>query len=82
MARAHGTYLDMDIYDGDYIEQEGRREGWSANILRKNRETTDAQRAAFRNAVQAGVKLTFGTDAGVFRTASTRGSSPTWCVTA
>ncbi len=66
MARAHGTYLDMDIYDGDYIEQEGRREGWSANILRKNRETTDAQRAAFRNAVQAGVKLTFGTDAGVF----------------
>jgi imidazolonepropionase-like amidohydrolase len=66
MAKAHGTFLDMDIYDGDYIEQIGSKQGWSASILRKNRETTDAQRAAFRNAVQAGVKLTFGTDAGVF----------------
>jgi imidazolonepropionase-like amidohydrolase len=34
--------------------------------LRKNRETTDAQRTAFREALQAGVKLTFGTDAGVY----------------
>jgi imidazolonepropionase-like amidohydrolase len=66
MAKAHGTYLDMDIYNGDYIEQVGTRDGWSASILRKNRETTDAQRTAFREAVQAGVKLTFGTDAGVY----------------
>jgi imidazolonepropionase-like amidohydrolase len=36
------------------------------DILRKNFETTDAQRVGFRKAVKAGVKLTFGTDAGVF----------------
>ncbi|CAN5252701.1 amidohydrolase family protein [soil metagenome] len=66
LARAKGVFLDMDIYDGDYIEEVGTREGWPAGYLRKNRETTDAQRAAFRAAVKAGVKLSFGTDAGVY----------------
>jgi imidazolonepropionase-like amidohydrolase len=66
MAKAHGTFLDMDIYDGDYIDQEGRRQGWSASILRKNTETTEAQREGFRKAVKAGVKMSFGTDAGVY----------------
>jgi imidazolonepropionase-like amidohydrolase len=56
----------MDIYDGDWIEEVGTREGWPADYLRKNRETTEAQREAFRKAVKAGVKLTFGTDAGVY----------------
>ncbi len=66
MAKAKGVYLDMDIYDGDYIEEVGTKEGWSADILRKNRDTTEAQRKGFRKAVKAGVKLTFGTDAGVY----------------
>jgi imidazolonepropionase-like amidohydrolase len=66
LARAKGVFLDMDIYDGDYIEEVGTKEGWPAGYLRKNRETTDAQRAAFRAAVKAGVKLSFGTDAGVY----------------
>ena len=66
MAKAKGVYLDMDIYDGDYIEEVGTKEGWSADILRKNRDTTEAQREGFRKAVKAGVKLTFGTDAGVY----------------
>jgi imidazolonepropionase-like amidohydrolase len=66
LAKARGVFLDMDIYDGDYIEEVGTKEGWPAGYLRKNRETTDAQRAAFRAAVKAGVKLSFGTDAGVY----------------
>jgi imidazolonepropionase-like amidohydrolase len=66
LAKARGVYLDMDIYDGDWIEEVGAREGWPADYLRKNRETTEAQREAFRKAVKAGVKLTFGTDAGVY----------------
>ncbi|MEG3145432.1 amidohydrolase family protein [Sphingomonas sp. RT2P30] len=66
LARAKGVFLDMDIYDGDYIEEVGTKEGWPAGYLRKNRETTDAQRAAFRAAAKAGVKLSFGTDAGVY----------------
>jgi imidazolonepropionase-like amidohydrolase len=66
LARKKGVFLDMDIYNGDYIEEVGTREGWPEGYLRKNRETTDAQREAFRKAVRAGVKLTYGTDAGVY----------------
>jgi len=66
LAKANGVYLDMDIYNGDFIEEVGRREGWPADILRKNLDTTDAQREGFRKAVKAGVKLAFGTDAGVY----------------
>jgi imidazolonepropionase-like amidohydrolase len=43
-----------------------RQNGWPADYLRKNRETTDEQREGFRKAVEAGVKMTFGTDAGVY----------------
>ena len=66
MAKARGIYLDMDIYDGDWIDEVGTKEHWPADYLRKNRETTLAQRENFRKAVKAGVKLTFGTDAGVY----------------
>jgi imidazolonepropionase-like amidohydrolase len=56
----------MDIYNGDYINDVGTKEGWPAEYLRKNIETTDVQRRGFAAAVKAGVKLTFGTDAGVY----------------
>ncbi len=62
----HGTYLVADIYDGDYIEATGRAEGWDAETLRKNEETTDAQREGFAKAVKAGVKIAYGTDSGVY----------------
>lgn len=62
----HGTWLVADIYDGDYIEEVGTRDHWSPEILRKNEETTLAQREGFRKAVKAGVHLAFGTDAGVY----------------
>ncbi|MFN4178180.1 amidohydrolase family protein [Phenylobacterium sp.] len=66
LAKARGVFLDMDIYNGDWIEEMGTREGWPAEYLRKNRETTDLQREGFRKAVKAGVRLTFGTDAAVY----------------
>ncbi|WP_332764047.1 Xaa-Pro dipeptidase [Phenylobacterium sp.] len=66
LAKAKGVWLDMDIYDGDWIDQAGRREGWPAEYLRKNLETTELQRQGFRKAVKAGVKLSYGTDAGVY----------------
>jgi imidazolonepropionase-like amidohydrolase len=56
----------MDIYNGDWIEEVGTREGWPAEYLRKNRETTDIQRRGFAAAVKAGAKMTFGTDAAVY----------------
>ncbi|MBS0475423.1 MAG: amidohydrolase family protein [Proteobacteria bacterium] len=66
LAKASGAFLDMDIYDGDYIDEIGKRDGWTPAILRKNLETTEAQRQGFAKAVKAGVKLAFGTDAGVY----------------
>jgi imidazolonepropionase-like amidohydrolase len=66
LAKAKGVWIDMDIYNGDWIEEVGTREGWPAEYLRKNRETTDIQRRGFAAAVKAGAKMTFGTDAGVY----------------
>ena len=66
LAKAKGVWLVMDIYNGDYIEEVGTREGWQAEYLRKNRETTDVQRAGFAKAVKRGVRLGYGTDAGVY----------------
>lgn len=62
----HGTFLVADIYNGDWISAEGLRAGWPADTMRKNEETTEAQRAGFRNAVAAGVRIAFGTDSGVY----------------
>ncbi|HEX9706291.1 MAG TPA: amidohydrolase family protein [Steroidobacteraceae bacterium] len=62
----HGTWLVADVYNGDYTEEVGGRDGWSEEILRKNRETTDIQRAGFAKAVRAGVRIGFGTDAGIY----------------
>lgn len=58
--------LAMDIYNGDYIDTEGRRLNWPAEFLRKNLETTEIQRQAFTKAVKAGVPVVYATDAGVF----------------
>jgi len=66
LMKQKGTWLVADIYNGDYIDSVGRREGWAAEILRKNTETTEAQRQGFRKAVAAGVKIAYGTDTGVY----------------
>ena len=66
MAKDNGVWLSMDIYNGDFIEEVGTRDGWPADMLRKNEETTDAQREGFTRAVRAGVRIAYGTDAGVF----------------
>ena len=66
MAQASGTWLVMDIYNGDYIDDIGTKEGWPEEYLRKNRETTDVQRVGFMKAVKIGVKLAYGSDSGVY----------------
>ena len=66
LMKQHGTFLVADIYNGDYIDSVGRRDGWSAEILRKNLDTTEAQREGFRKAVAAGVNIAYGTDSGVY----------------
>jgi len=66
LAKQYGVWLDMDIYNGDWINDVGVKEHWPAEYLRKNIETTDIQRRGFAAAVKAGAKMTFGTDAGVY----------------
>lgn len=61
-----GTYLVADVYDGDWIDEEGHRLGWPAETLRKNALTTGAQRTAFTKAVRAGARIAYGTDSGVY----------------
>ena len=66
LAKARGTYLVMDIYNDDYIMAEYKRLGFPQKILDKEARVGRTQRENFRKAAQAGVKLAFGTDAGVY----------------
>jgi len=65
LKRGHVAF-SMDVYNGDYIDTEGRAAHWPEEFLRKNIETTEIQRQAFTKAVKAGVPIVYGTDAGVF----------------
>jgi imidazolonepropionase-like amidohydrolase len=65
LAKQHGTYLDMDIYDEECIQEEGRSGSMPKDFLEHDAELGRAQRENFRKAVTAGVKMSFGTDAGV-----------------
>jgi imidazolonepropionase-like amidohydrolase len=66
LAKEKGAYLVMDIYNDDYIMAEYKRLGYPQKILDKEAKVGRLQRESFRRAVQAGVKLAFGTDAGVY----------------
>jgi imidazolonepropionase-like amidohydrolase len=66
LAKARGAYLVMDIYNDDYILAEYAKLGYPQKILDKERLVGRTQRENFRKAVRAGVKLAFGTDAGVY----------------
>ncbi|MFY9841722.1 MAG: amidohydrolase family protein [Terriglobales bacterium] len=65
LALKNGTYLDMDIYDEECIQEEGRKGTIPLDFLEHDRELGEKHRQNFRKAVQAGVKLSFGTDLGV-----------------
>jgi len=66
LARQHRVALSMDVYNGDYTATEGRRQGYPEEFLRKNTETTEAQRRGFTAAHAAGVPIVYGTDACIY----------------
>jgi imidazolonepropionase-like amidohydrolase len=66
LAKQHGTWFSMDIYDDDYILAEGEKNGVFKESLDKERVIGLKQRQTFQAAVKAGVKMIFGTDAGVY----------------
>jgi imidazolonepropionase-like amidohydrolase len=65
LAKEHGTYLDMDIYDDECIQAAGKTGNIPADFLLHDRDLGEIQRRNFTKAVKAGVKMAFGTDAGV-----------------
>jgi imidazolonepropionase-like amidohydrolase len=66
LAKEHGTYFVMDIYNDDYILGHAKDFGIPQEFIEKERGVGRQQRENFRKAVQAGVKMAFGTDAGVY----------------
>ena len=63
---AHGTYLVADVYDDEYILSEYAKLGFPEKIINKEKMVGKLQRENFQKAVQAGVKIAYGTDAGVY----------------
>jgi imidazolonepropionase-like amidohydrolase len=66
LARQHGTWFDMDIYNYDYILATGTSNGTEQESLDKEKMIGRKQRETFQRGVRAGVKMLFGTDAGVY----------------
>lgn len=65
LAKERGTYLDMDIYDEECIQDTTKKNATPADFLEHDRDLGEIQRRNFTKALRAGVKLSFGTDAGV-----------------
>ena len=65
-AKKMGTYFSMDIYNTDYTQAEGPKNGVMEDNLRKDREVAEIQRQNYGKALKAGVKMVYGTDAGVY----------------
>jgi imidazolonepropionase-like amidohydrolase len=63
--RQRPVWFSMDIFNTDYTQAEGKKNGVLEDNLRKDREVAQIQRDNFRAAHRAGVKMVFGSDAGV-----------------
>ena len=66
LAKQHGTWLVMDIYNDDYILSEGEKAGFLPESLAKEKEIGQKQRDNFRAALKGGARMAFGSDAGVY----------------
>jgi imidazolonepropionase-like amidohydrolase len=66
LAKKYGAYLSMDIYNTDYTQAEGKKNGVLEDNMRKDREIAETQRQGFKRANAAGVKMIYGTDAGIY----------------
>ena len=65
LARKQPVWFSMDIFNTEYTQAEGKKNGVLEDNLRKDREVAQIQRDNFRKAHKAGVRMVFGTDAGV-----------------
>ena len=61
-----GAWLVADIYNDDYILGKAREFKLSEESIAKEKALGQVQRDNFARAVKAGVKVAFGTDAGIY----------------
>jgi imidazolonepropionase-like amidohydrolase len=66
LAKEHGTYFVMDIYNDDYLLGKAIEFGLPQENVEKEKMVGRLQRENFEKAWKAGVKMAFGTDAGVY----------------
>ena len=66
MMKEKGTFLVADVYNDDWILAEFAKMGYPEKIIEKERSIGRLQRENFAKAVKAGVKVAYGTDAGVY----------------
>ncbi len=66
LAKEHGTYFDMDIYNDDFLLGKAIEFGLPKENIEKEKMVGRIQRETFEKAFKAGVKMAFGTDAGVY----------------
>jgi imidazolonepropionase-like amidohydrolase len=66
LAVQRGVYFGMDIYNSDYTQSEGKKNGVLEENLQKDRDIALVQRQNFQKALRAGVKMVYATDAGVY----------------
>jgi imidazolonepropionase-like amidohydrolase len=66
LMKERGTYLVADVYDDEYIISEYAKLGYPEKIINKEKMVGKLQRENFQKAVEAGVKIAYGTDAGVY----------------
>ncbi len=66
LAKKHGTFLVMDIYNDTFILEHGAEVGMLPESLEKERQIGQLQRDNFRKAFAAGVRMAFGSDGAVY----------------
>jgi imidazolonepropionase-like amidohydrolase len=66
LMKARGTWLVADLYADEYFLADGAALGAPKELLDKNAALSRRFRDSFRRAHAAGVRVAFGTDAGVF----------------
>ena len=66
LAKKGKAYFSMDIYNTDYTQSESKRRGELEEFIRKDQMIGDIQRRNFERALKAGVRMIYGTDAGIY----------------
>lgn len=66
LATRAGTWFGMDIYNTDYTQSEGKKNGVRDSEIAKDAAIGEAQRQNFCKAIKAGVKQIYSTDAGIY----------------